>query len=234
MKVMLVDDHPLFLEGVKNLLETYGIEVAGTAGSGGQAVERARTLKPDVILLDVEMPGGSGLDAIRPIKKEMPEVKIVMLTSFDDDENLFEAVKRGASGYLLKNLNAEELMALLHTLEQGEAPLSPGLAARLLAEFARQAAVNEMEAASGRGADTGREAAASRKVAAGRKEAEDMLTPRQAEVLGLVAKGMSYKEVGAALNLSERTVKYHMERILELLRLENKAQAIAYAARERR
>lgn len=219
MKVLLVDDHPLFLEGLQYLLETHGIEVAGTAGNGGQAVDRARALKPDVILMDIEMPGGGGLDAIRPIKKEMPEVKIVMLTSFDNNENLFEAVKRGASGYLLKNLNAEELIALLHTLEQGEAPLSPGLAARLLTEFARQAAEKEPEASAGR------------ETAAGREEPVEKLTPRQTEVLNLVARGMSYKEIGAALGLSERTVKYHMERILELLHLENKAQAIAYAAR---
>jgi len=166
MKVMLVDDHPLFLEGIKNLLETHGIEVVGTAGNGSQAVGRARALKPDVILMDIEMPGSGGLDAIRPIKKEMPEVKIVMLTSFDDDENLFEAVKRGASGYLLKNLNAGELIALLHTLEQGEAPLSPGLAARLLTEFACQAAEKEPESS------------ANREAAAGREEPADKLTAR--------------------------------------------------------
>ncbi|WP_345789090.1 response regulator transcription factor [Pelotomaculum schinkii] len=160
------------------------------------------------------------------IKKEMPEVKIVMLTSFDDDENLFEAVKRGASGYLLKNLNAEELIALLHTLEQGEAPLSPGLAARLLEEFARQAAEKEPEV------QTGPEQAAGPEKATGPEADTGRLTPRQAEVLGLVAKGLSYKEVGATLGLSERTVKYHMERIIELLHLENRAQAIAYVGRE--
>src|SRR4030042_6986366 len=139
MRVMLVDDHPLFLEGLQNLLQAHGVEVAGTAGNGKQALIQARKLKPDVILMDIAMAVVSGLDAIRPIKEEMPRVKIVMLTSFDDNEDLFEAVKRGASGYLLKNLNAGELVTLLHALEQGEAPLSPGLAARLLVEFARQA-----------------------------------------------------------------------------------------------
>lgn len=235
MKIMLVDDHPLFLEGLKYLLETHGLEVAGTAGNGSQALERARMLKPDVILMDIEMPGGSGLDAIRPLKKELPGVKIVMLTSFDDNENLFEAVKRGASGYLLKNLNAEELVDLLNSLELGEAPLSPGLAARLLEEFARQAGEKKQDALTDREETSERKEAASRKEPAGREEAAGQLkklTERQTEVLNLVARGLSYKEVGAALGLAERTIKYHMERILELLRLENKAQVIAYAARE--
>lgn len=214
MKVMLVDDHPLFLDGLQYLLETHGIEVAGTAGNVDQALEKVRIFKPDVVLMDIEMPGCSGLDAIRSIKAEMPEVKIVMLTSFDDDEYLFEAVKRGASGYLLKNLKADELFTMLSALEQGDAPLSSGLAARLLEEFARQAAEKKPDASTGREKTTGK------------------LTKRQDDVLNLVAKGMTYKEVGATLGLSERTIKYHMEKILELLHLESRAQVIAYVARE--
>jgi two-component system NarL family response regulator len=163
--------------------------------------------------MDIAMPVCSGLDAIRPIKEEMPRVKIVMLTSFDDNEDLFEAVKRGASGYLLKNLNAGELVTLLHALERGEAPLSPGLAARLLVEFARQTDKAKPDSA------TEQEKTVAR------------LTQRQADVLDLVAQGKTYKEAGAELNLSERTIKYHMEKILEMLQLENRSQAIAYAAR---
>lgn len=215
MKVLLVDDHAIFMEGLQSLLEVQGIEVAGLAKDGLEALEKARLLHPDVILMDIAMPGCSGLDAIRPIKAEMPEIKIVMFTSFDNDENLFEAVKRGASGYLLKNLKAEELFTMLYAMERGEAPLSPGLAARLLEEFARQAEEKEQGVSTGREKTTGK------------------LTQRQAEVLDLVARGMTYKEIGAALDLSERTIKYHMEKILELLHLENRAQVIAYAARER-
>lgn len=215
MKVLLVDDHSIFLEGLQSLLQARGIEVAGTAKDGLEALEKARLLHPDIILMDIAMPGFSGLEAIHPIKAEMPEVKIVMLTSFDDDENLFKAVKRGASGYLLKNLNAEDLFNMLYALERGEAPLSPGLAARLLEEFARQADKKKPDISSEREETTGK------------------LTQRQTDVLNLVAKGMTYKEVGAALDLSERTIKYHMGKILELLHLENRAQVIAYAAREK-
>ena len=214
MRVLLVDDHPLFLEGLQNLLEAHGIQVAGTAANGDQALVRARSLKPDIILMDISMPGCSGLDAISPIKDEMPQVKIVMLTTFDDDRNLFEAVKRGASGYLLKNLNADELVALLRTLEKGEVPLSPGLAARLLAEFAHRVDSDAPDSVPG-----------------GEKKAAG-LTQRQAEVLKLVAKGKTYKDIGAELNLSESTIKYHMERILTALHLQNRSQAIAYLAHE--
>ncbi len=215
MKVMLVDDHPLFLEGLQNLLEAHGVEVAGTAGNGKQALIQARKVKPDVILMDIAMPVCSGLDAIRPIKEEMPRVKIVMLTSFDDNEDLFEAVKRGASGYLLKNLNAGELVTLLHALEQGEAPLSPGLAARLLVELARQADKAKPDSTTEQ------------------EKTDARLTQRQADVLNLIAQGKTYKEAGTELNLSERTIKYHMEKILEMLQLENRSQAIAYAARKK-
>jgi len=149
MKVLLVDDYSLFMEGMQSLMLARGIEVAGTAKDGLEALEKARLLYPDVILMDIMMPRCSGLEAIHLIKSEMPEVKIVMLASFDDNENLFEAVKRGASGYLLKNLKAEELFAMLSAMERGEVPLSPGLAARLLEKFARQAAEKEPDITTG-------------------------------------------------------------------------------------
>jgi DNA-binding NarL/FixJ family response regulator len=211
VKVLLVDDHPLFLEGLQNLLTAHGIEVVGTASDGLEALEKARPLRPDVILMDVQMPRCDGLAATRLIKAEMPAVKIVMLTVSEEDEDLFEAIKSGASGYLLKSLDADKFFQLLSGLEQGEAPLSPGLAARILDEFARQ----------GKNPPAGSETC-------GRVQG---LTPRQVEVLTLVAQGMTYKEVGKALCLSERSIKYHMGQILERLHLENRAQVIAYAAR---
>jgi DNA-binding NarL/FixJ family response regulator len=212
MKVLLVDDHPLFLEGLQNLLLSRGIEVVGTAGDGLEALEKARALHPDVILMDVQMPRCDGLAATRLIKVEMPEVKIVMLTVCEEDEDLFEAIKSGASGYLLKSLDAREFFELLSGLAQGEAPLSPGLAARILEEFAHQA--NGIEATPQVGEEDTRG-----------------LTPRQMGILILVARGLTYKRVGATLCLSERTVKYHMGEILGKLHLENRTQVIAWATR---
>jgi two-component system NarL family response regulator len=214
MKLMLVDDHSLFLEGLRYLLETYGINVVGMAKSGREALKKARVLKPDIILMDIRMPDFSGLDVLRVVKAEMPDIKVVMLTTSEEDDDLFDAVRFGASGYLLKNTDAKELVNMLSELKKGEVPLSPGLAARLLREFRRSSendnkplhhALEETEIAH--------------------------LTKRQLEVLEMVARGATYKETGEALGLTERTVKYHMGRILELLHLENRAQVIAYAAR---
>jgi len=212
MRLMLVDDHSIFLEGLQYLLGTYGIEVAGTAGNGREAVMKARVLKPDIILMDIKMPELSGLDALKLIKAEMPDIKVVMLTTSEEDEDLFNAVKCGASGYLLKNTNAKELVDMLTDMEKGEAAFSPELASKVLKEF--ESYDNDK---------------------ASQQEPENMsktkLTERQLEVLELVAKGVTYKEVGDKLGLTERTVKYHMAKILELLHLESRAQVIAYAAR---
>ncbi len=139
MRVLLVDDHSLFLEGLRNLLTARGVDVVGTARDGLDALEKARALRPEVILMDIQMPRCDGLSATRLIKAEMPEIKIVMLTMLATDQSLFEAIKSGAAGYLLKTLEAEHFFELLLGLAQGEAPLSPGIAARVLSEFARQA-----------------------------------------------------------------------------------------------
>jgi two-component system NarL family response regulator len=214
MKLMLVDDHSLFLEGLRYLLETYGINVVGMAKSGREALEKARVLKPDIILMDIRMPDFSGLDVLRVVKAEMPDIKVVMLTTSEEDDDLFDAVRFGASGYLLKNTDAKELVNMLSELKKGEVPLSPGLAARLLREF-RRSSENDMKPL--------HHALEETEIA--------HLTKRQLEVLEMVARGATYKETGEALGLTERTVKYHMGRILELLHLENRAQVIAYAAR---
>lgn len=214
MRLMLVDDHPLFLEGLKYLLETYGIEVAGIAENGKEALEKAQVLNPDIILMDIKMPKCSGIDALKLIKAEMPDIKIVMLTTSDEDEDIMEAIKYGASGYLLKNTNAKELVGMLKDLEIGEVPVSPDLASQLLKEFKSHSCDES--------ASTNIPSQDSQKV---------QLTERQLKILEMVSKGITYKEIGDALGLTERTVKYHMGRIIELLHLENKAQVIAYAAR---
>ncbi len=209
MKTLLVDDHPLFLEGLRNLLSLRGIEVVGTARDGLEALEKARTLHPEIILMDIQMPNLDGLAATRLIKAELPDVKIVMLTMSAEDEDLFEAIKNGACGYLLKTHDVDEFFSLFVGLARGEVPLSPGLASRVLEEFARQS----MEGKSIKPLEAKTEA----------------LSGRQIQVLTLVAQGLTYKEIGAKLNLAERTIKYHVGEIIERLHLENRSQAIQYA-----
>ena len=207
MRVLLADDHRLLLEGLGNLLAAHGLEVAGAAADGLEAMALAQTTQPDLILMDVRMPRCDGLQATRLIKARQPQIKIVMLTTSAEDQDLFEAVKSGACGYLLKSVSGEDFMAALRELEQGTPPFSPGLAARLLSEFARQA--NEAPAAA--------------------QPPAAALTERQAEVLGCVAAGLTYRETGLRLSLSERTVRYHMAEIMARLHLENRSQVLAYA-----
>lgn len=216
MRVLLADDHGLLLEGLANLLDVHGIEVAGMARDGLQAVALARQLKPDIILMDIRMPGCDGLCATRQIMAEMPAMKIIILTTSSDDSDLFEAVKSGACGYLLKSMDADELVDCLNQAEQGVPPFSPGLAAKILSEYARisTAADQTPGEASAEQAPTGYP-----------------LTQRQLQVLDLVAQGFSYKEVGKKLSLSPRTVKYHMAEIMARLHLEHRAQVLAYAGR---
>jgi two-component system NarL family response regulator len=209
LKTLLVDDHPLFMDGLKNLLTLRGIEVVGTARDGMEALEKARSLHPEIILMDIQMPNLDGLAATQLIKAELPDVKIVMLTMSAEDEDLFEAIKNGACGYLLKTLDVDEFFSLFLGLTRGEVPLSPGLAGRVLGEFARQA----MESKSSKPLEAKTEA----------------LSARQVQVLTLVAQGLTYKEVGAKLCLAERTIKYHIGEIIERLHLENRSQVIQYA-----
>ncbi len=226
MRVLIADDHPLFVDGVCSLLEAHGIEVAGAVGDGQAAVTEALRLEPDLVLMDLSMPVCDGLAATRLIKAQRPEIKIVVLTTSAEDEDLFEAIKSGACGYLLKVTAAPAFIEALHGLEQGVPPFSPGLAERLLREFARLAEAGRGENRETRTLEEGKTVSASPPLPvspAGR------LTERQTDVLRLVSAGLTYKEVGAALALSEVTVRYHMGEIMRLLHLENRSQVIAYA-----
>jgi DNA-binding NarL/FixJ family response regulator len=224
LRVLLVDDHPLFLEGLRNLLISEGIEVVGLAHDGLDALAQARHLRPDVILMDIQMPRCDGVSATRLIKAELPECRVVMLTVSGDEQELFEAVKSGASGYLLKSLDATQFFMYLDELQAGHPPFSPGLAEKILKEFSHQAVKSVTQTAL-----PGPIAAQADR--ARTNESQDIpLSPRQSQILTLVAQGQTYAQVAAAIGIAERTVKYHMAEILDHLHLQNRAQVIAYAA----
>jgi DNA-binding NarL/FixJ family response regulator len=207
LRVLLVDDHPLFLEGIRHLLVARGITVVGVAHDGLDAQAQARALQPDVIVMDVDMPRCDGLAATQAIKAELPHIKIIMLTIAEDADILFTALRNGASGYLLKSLDANEFCRLLASVARGDAPLPPALAARVLSGLARSPQAPPTRAAN------------------------PPLSQRQHEILQQVAQGLTYKEIAAAHHLSEQSIKYHMRQILDLLHVDTREQAIAYAAR---
>jgi len=185
------------------------IEIVGEATDGLQAIAKTRELIPDIVLMDISMPGMNGLEATRQIKAELPEVKIVILTIAEEDQNLFEAIKSGAQGYLLKDVEPQHLVEMVRGVFRGEAPISRTAAAKILTEFSRHA----READAGDRSKTG-------------------LTPREREVLGLVAGGATNKDIAAALDISPSTAKNHLQNILAKLHLENRVQAAAFAFRE--
>jgi DNA-binding NarL/FixJ family response regulator len=224
LRVLLVDDHSLFLEGLRNLLVSEGIEVVGMAHDGLDALVQARHLRPDLILMDIQMPHCDGVSATRLITAELPECKVVMLTISEDDQDLFEAIKSGASGYLLKRLDATEFFAYLNELRSGHPPFSPGLAEKILKEFSYQAIKPETQTAPS-------DPIAVQADPERAKVAPDSpLSPRQLQILTLVAQGQTYGQVATTIGIAERTVKYHMAEILDRLHLQNRAQVIAYAA----
>ncbi len=209
MRVLLVDDHPLFKAGLRNLLLAREVEVVGEAGDGLEALTLTRKLKPDVILMDIQMPRCDGLAATRLIKSEIPEVKIVMLTVSADGDDLYEAVKSGASGYLLKSLDADEFFNLLSGLEQGVPAISPDMASLILNDFLNRPRKSE-----------------------GVPLPDDIsLTERQEEVLRGVVSGSTYRELAIKLSITERTIKYHMREIMQKFHLRNKSELIAYTVR---
>lgn len=209
MRLVLADDHPLFRAGVASLVRTWGHEVVGEAGNGFEALEAVRKLRPDLVLMDITMPECSGLEATRLIKAELPETRIVMVTVSDHDEDLFEAVKSGAEGYLLKDMAEAELESTLEAVENGEPALSPQLAVKILDEFTRL----------------------SREASQREHQPGDDLTARERQVLQLLADGLTNKEIAVSLALSEHTVSFHVKNILSKLHLRNRAQAVAYAVR---
>jgi two-component system NarL family response regulator len=218
MRILLVDDSKRFLSGLKNMLESHNYQVVGVATSAAEAMRQTEALAPDLVLMDIQMPGQSGIEATRGIKQAHPLLKIVMMTVSDSDEHLFEAIAAGADGYLLKG-EPERFVDALASLARGESPLSPGLATKIMAEFARRARVPEGAANS---APTG-----NGKSGETLSDYEEKLTERQQWILSLIARGCSYQEIARQVGISVAGVNYHVAEITARLHVENRAQAIA-------
>jgi len=210
LRVLIVDDHALVRSGFASLLMANDIEVVGEASDGLEAVEMTRHLRPDIVLMDIKMPGCDGLQATKIIKAEIPQAKIVMVTAFDDDEDLFEAIKSGAAGYVIKNVKAEEFVNLLSSVMREEVVVSPWIASKIAEELFR---------------NPGRLTS---------KHMDGDLTKKEEEVLRLVAGGATNKEIASSLNITDNTVKYHLRNIMEKLHVRNRAQIAAYAAKRKR
>ncbi|MEI7772653.1 MAG: response regulator transcription factor [Chloroflexales bacterium] len=205
--VMLIDDHRVVRQGLRDFLELQDdIEVVGEASSGADGVQLARDLLPDVVLMDLVMPGIDGVETTRQLKTVSPSSKVIVLTSFSDDNKVFPAIKAGAISYLLKDISPEELAHAIRAAQRNEAVLHPEVAAKLMQEFS-----------------------------APRSDSPpvDQLTPREMDVLRLVAKGMSNKEIADTLIISEKTTKTHLSNILSKLHLADRTQVAIYALRKR-
>ncbi len=212
VRVVLADDHALYRRGLQAvvLLED-GIEIVGEAGDGDEAVQRTVEQLPDVVLMDVRMPHTSGIEACRRIKALVPSTRIIMLTMSDEESDLYEAVKAGANGYLLKDIPAEKIAEGIIKVAGGDSLISPSMASKLLAEFA-ELSKRQAERPTGVGAPR--------------------LTEREREVLRLVARGKPNKEIARTLVISENTVKNHVRNILDKLQLHSRMEAAMFALRE--
>ncbi|MEC4674598.1 MAG: response regulator transcription factor [Nitrospirota bacterium] len=211
IKVLIVDDHRIVREGLSAILETKEeIEIVGEAGDGGEAVEKARQLLPDVIVMDVSMPGMTGVEATRIIKREMPHIGIIALTMYEDQQYIFDLVRAGATGYLLKDSDSTEIVAAIRAVFKGESLIHPSVASKILAEFSLLAEGK------------------------GRKKSflEHDLTEREVTVLRLVADGKTNKEIANVLDLSEKTVKNHVRNIFHKLHVYDRTAAAILAIRK--
>jgi two-component system NarL family response regulator len=212
IRVLIVDDHALFRRGLQMVLEgELDIEVAGEATDGDEAVERAEATTPDVVLMDVRMPKRSGIEATRMIKEILPSTQILMLTISDEEADLYEAIKAGAAGYLLKEISIDEVSNAVRAVYQGQSLISPSMASKLLNEFASMVKRQDERT----------------------QLPGPRLTDRELEVLKLVAKGLNNRDIGQELFISENTVKNHVRNILEKLHLHSRMEAVVYAVREK-
>jgi DNA-binding NarL/FixJ family response regulator len=212
IRVLIVDDHALFRRGLVMVLEQEkDIELVGEAGDGAEAVNIAQETMPDVVLMDVRMPRRGGIEATSQIKALAPHIKILMLTISDEEADLYDAIKAGASGYLLKEISIEEVANAIRQVYAGQSMISPSMASKLLTEFATMVKKTDEKPAA----------------------AQPRLTEREMEVLRLVAKGRNNRDIAKELFISENTVKNHIRNILEKLHLHSRMQAVVYAVREK-
>jgi len=211
IKVLIVDDHRIVREGLSAILETKEeIQIVGEAGDGGEAVEKARSLMPDVIVMDVSMPGMSGVEATRIIKREFPYIGVIALTMYEDQQYIFDLVRAGATGYLLKDSDSSDILAAIRAISRGESLIHPSVASKILAEFSLLS--------EGKGKK--------------RSFLEHDLTEREITVLRLVADGKTNKEIANVLDLSEKTVKNHVRNIFHKLHVYDRTQAAILAIRK--
>jgi two-component system nitrate/nitrite response regulator NarL len=215
LRVLLVDDQPLFRRALATLISAqFDMTVVGEGENGRDALEKVRTLQPDLVVMDVNMPGADGVDGVNAIRGAGFSTPVVMLTVSEDDDDLFESIKAGANGYLLKNVRPEDLFENLRGVVRGESPIAPAVASKLLDALRT-------------GGRPSRDAASSP------TSSEDtVLTRRESEILQLVANGLSNKEIASELTITEGTVKNHVHNALEKLHLTNRVQAAAYAVRQ--
>ncbi len=210
IRILLADDHTLFRQGVKNLLSSEpDMEVVGEVSNGGDAMERASELKPDVVLMDIGMPGFSSFEATRQIKKNRPEAKVLFLTMYDDEDYLVEGMEVGGSGYVLKDSPAVQLLGAIRDVNRGGSFLSPRMLAQLVDDFR------------------------SRVKSAARTPRFATLTAREKEVLKMLAEGQSVKEIACGLNLSVKTIEAHKFNLMRKLDIHNKAQLVQYAIQKK-
>ena len=211
INVLIADDHTLFRKGIRKMLEVeQDMQVVGEAGNGQEALDEARALMPDVILMDIKMPGLDGVEATRTLRREMPHVGIIFCTMFEDDESVFAALKAGGRGYILKESDPETMLRAIRAVAHGESLLSPAIAQKVLRQFAAVPA----------------------SAPAGCASLCDDLTDRERQVLALVGKGCSNKEIALQLSLSEKTVKNHIANIFSKLHVYDRTQAVLYAIRQ--
>jgi DNA-binding NarL/FixJ family response regulator len=205
MRVLVVDDHSLFRDGIVSLLGATGFTVVGQAGDGKMAVSEALRLRPELVLLDIHMPELTGLEALKQIKAQLPETRVVMLTVSEDEETLVEAIKNGADGYLLKHLSGTEFIEMLDGLKRGEAAITRKSASYLMKQLSKPDPQQEKPV--------------------------QPLSEREIEILQLLAEGLSNKQISEKVSLSENTVKYHLKNILHKLNVQNRTEAVMYALR---